>query len=71
LSDETDDDFDITPYLDMTDEEVADMVLMLLLEETAQKRLARFDARNSAGFPMKSTGNSPATPIDVRPGATA
>ena len=40
------DDDDLEPYLSMTKEDFAEAILMLLLEELAEKKLARFRIKN-------------------------
>ncbi len=42
---------DLIPFMNMTDNEIADMILMLMLEETAKKRLARFRTKKPVACP--------------------
>lgn len=47
---------DYEPYLDMTEAEFADIILMLLLEEKAKKKLAPFRPKDLHPQPIQSFG---------------
>lgn len=47
---------DLAPYLDLTDSEVADLILMVLIEEKAKEKLARFRPKDLSSQPVQGLG---------------
>lgn len=47
---------EIAPFMDMSDADVADLVLMLLIEEMAEKRLAAFRPKDLSAQPVEGLG---------------
>lgn len=64
----TDEELDaLEPFMNLSDDEIADIFLMLMLEETAKKRLAKFRAK-ARGQGTESSAN-PSLRKTLRPTA--
>ena len=56
----TDEEMDaLEPFLNLTDDEIADLILMLMYEETAGKRLDKFKRKAQDQEPESSANQGP------------